>query len=119
MIAFSKQLSPSVQSVLSTEDFIVRCDDELTGQSLDPAGLTVDFQLVNGGLPPRAQPTSTPAPPKSTGWVAGNFVTNTNNVCFAQVSIGPDGQISVPSGRYAVWVKSGEQVQTVGQIRVE
>lgn len=116
MIKFSKQLSPIEQSVQSTENFVTLCTDSLTGQFLDPAGLVVNFQLVNGGLPPRAQPTDDPALPQSTGWVMGNFVTTSTDVCYAQVPIGPEGPLDVPAGRYAVWVQVGDQVEPVGQI---
>lgn len=116
MIKFSNQLSPIEQSVYSTENFVVLCTDSLTLRPIDPAGQVVNFQLVNGGLPPRAQPTDTAKPPQSTGWVMGNFVTNSNNICYAQVPIGPDGPIDVPAGRYAVWIQVGEQVEPVGQI---
>lgn len=116
MIRFSEQQSPIEQSVLSTENFVVLCNDSLTLQPVDPAGLVIEFQLVNGGLPPRAQPSAEPKPPQSTGWVMGNFVTSGTNLCYAQVPIGPEGPLDVPAGRYAVWAQCGDQVQPVGQI---
>lgn len=119
-IAFSEQQTPDVVSALSTQPFTVFANDSTTLEPIDPTGLTPEFQLVNGGLPPRAQPTDSPNLPQSTGWVAGNFATTETNLTLATIEVGPDGPFDgPPRGRFAVWIKVGDQVQPVGQIWVK
>lgn len=56
------------------------------------------FQLVLGGLPPRAEPTED-------GWVQGSWIQPSPGPLLAAISCGPGGQLTPAVGRWAIWLR--------------
>lgn len=90
---------PKTQSRWSLDDLLFPVNLIIPdGANPDPALDVVQFQLVLGGLPARAQPTE-PA------WMNGFWLPAANGVLYAGVLVGPGGTLTPAPGRWAVWIR--------------
>jgi hypothetical protein len=87
------------QSRWSLDDIIIPVSLLIPqGANPDPSLDVVEFQLVLGGLPARAQP-------KDDAWVAGFWINPPTTPLLACISCGPGGSLTPAEGRWAIWIK--------------
>jgi hypothetical protein len=90
---------PKTQSRYARDDFLIPVEVLIpAGVNPDITQDVVQFQFVNGGLPPRAQP-------KDEGWVDGYWIDQSPGPLLAGILVGPGGTIELDTGRWAAWIK--------------
>lgn len=82
---------------LSTEYVRARVTAKEAGVPVDPTGDDVEMAFVAAGSEPTAP-----------DWLTGGWETDASvsPVAYkARVAVGPDGDITLPAGRYTAWVR--------------
>lgn len=118
---FAQPLEPFSRSTESDASVLIPVICPTVTNTTDPTSVTPQVQFVTGGLPPRIdlfEGDPADAPPTATGWLTAGWAT-VNHQIYINIEVGPDGDIQLTPGRWAVWIRIPDgPVVAVGQIRI-